>query len=356
MSTIQIIDPCVDERWDRFVENHPLGWIVHLSGWKKVIESTFPHIRGHYLAIADEAASSIEAGLPVYEIRSWFTGNRLVSIPFATISDLLISTQSHGEVLLEETKRLFTRLNFPYLEVRSSSPLLPGSRKDLDMQANYKYHYLDLSDGPDVLWKKMNYKSIRYEINKAIRKNIQFRIAETEEDIRSFYRLYSMARKRLGLPSQPYLFFKRLYATFSQSDRVAIHLALLENRPIAAQLLFKFNGRVSVEAAGDDTNMRNLGSSRFLYWESIKLARSEGYKVFDFGRTSVFNQSLLDSKRRWGAKETDLYSFFCYKNGRSINPVNSEGSAAYRTMRLICKKSPISIQPMISRFCYRHLG
>ena len=28
------IDPLKDPRWDTFVENHPFGWIVHLSGWK----------------------------------------------------------------------------------------------------------------------------------------------------------------------------------------------------------------------------------------------------------------------------------------------------------------------------------
>ena len=65
---VQIINPITDDRWDRFVESHPFGWICHLSGWKKMLESTFPHIKGHYIALLD-SNGNIQAALPIFEVR-----------------------------------------------------------------------------------------------------------------------------------------------------------------------------------------------------------------------------------------------------------------------------------------------
>jgi hypothetical protein len=51
MNDVTIIDPLKDGQWDEFIENHPLGWICHLSGWKRVLEKSFKHIRGYYLVL-----------------------------------------------------------------------------------------------------------------------------------------------------------------------------------------------------------------------------------------------------------------------------------------------------------------
>ena len=50
----------------------------------------------------------------------------------------------------------------------------------------------------------------------------------------------------------------------------------------------------------------NLNTNYFGVWEAIKLAHSEGYKIFDFGRTGINNDGLMSFKSRWGAKVVDL--------------------------------------------------
>lgn len=208
MEEIKIIDPCSDPRWDKFVENHPFGWIVHLSGWKKVIEQTFPHIKGHHLALIDTETNEIKAGLPIYEIRSWLTGKRLVSIPFATISDILTSNVEQSSLLINEAIRLLKQLKYSHIEVKTLGSSSLVHHEQLRENHDYKHHYLDLAEGKEAIWKHFNYKSIRYEINKANKNKIKLKVAETENDLRTFYMLYAITRKRLGLPSQPYLFLK----------------------------------------------------------------------------------------------------------------------------------------------------
>ena len=74
-------------------------------------------------------------------------------------------------------------------------------------------------------------------------------------------------------------------------------------------LLSKFRDRVSGEFVAVDPAFQNISPNHFLFWEAIKSACEEGYRIFDFGRTSPRNVGLMDFKRRWGTQVTDLPQF-----------------------------------------------
>jgi CelD/BcsL family acetyltransferase involved in cellulose biosynthesis len=267
----------------------------------------------------------------------------------------LASNAEDMEVLLHEATRLLEQLRFPFLEIKTlhAAPLIDNN--NFTDQCYFKHHYLELSQGPEALWKNFNYKSVRYEINKAQKHKLVIKVASSENDFFNFYKLYSVTRKRLGLPSQPYLFFKSLWDTFAPAGNVKILLAELEKSIIAAHFLFQFNGRVSAEAVGWDISYSKASPNHFLFWEGIKLACEKGFRVYDFGRTSPNNQPLMDFKKRWGAQIADLHSFHHpIKSYRGV--VNREASKAYRLARFACQKAPELIYPLIGKFCYRHMG
>ena len=56
------------------------------------------------LALGDpnDDGRALRAGLPVYEVRSWLTGNRLVAAPFATLCDPLVSGPEDLGLLLDK--------------------------------------------------------------------------------------------------------------------------------------------------------------------------------------------------------------------------------------------------------------
>lgn len=356
MEEIKIIDPFSDTRWDKFVENHPRGWIVHLSGWKKVIESTFPHIKGHYLALVDKDTNEIRAGLPVYEVRSWLTGNRLVSIPFATICDPLVSNTQQSEMLIAESIRLMNHLKFSHIEIRTLHADFLQDIQALSSDCYYKNHYIDLFHGEEPIWKYLKNKTIGRWINKASNHKIKLKIAQTDSDFHEFYKLYARTRTRLGMPAQPYRFFKSIFDTFSPARTIEITLAILEDKTIASHLCFRFNHRFSVEAVGDDETYRHIGINHYLYWQEIRMACAEQYKIFDFGRTSIHNPSLMDFKQRWGTTEADL-CFYYFRHGMNkVSSMTHETSMFYKLMRYLCQSTPDRVQPVLSRFCYRHLG
>ena len=138
---VQLIDPNQDPRWDRFVGNHPFGWICHLSGWKQVLEKSFKHMKGYYFVLVD-GDNRIKAGLPIYEVKSWLTGNRLISIPFATLCDPLISTNEDMKELLQTAIKLSEKTKSSFIEIRTLSSGSLIHNEKLAKISNYKHHFL----------------------------------------------------------------------------------------------------------------------------------------------------------------------------------------------------------------------
>lgn len=352
---ITTIDPIKDKRWDKFVEDHPFGWLYHLSGWKQIIEKSFSHIIGHYLVLIDKNNDFIKAGLPIYEVKSWITGNRLVSIPFATFCDPLISNRDEMRNIFEAVLNLSKEIGASHIEINTheSSPLIKDGR--LDMMSYHQQHYLLLNAEPEQLKKSFHRSCVRQRIDRALKSNIVLKIGDSESDLQDFYRLYVITRKRFGLPPQPFIFIKNVWEIFSPSKAITLLLAKHNNKAIAGQILFKFKDRVSVEFSVSDESFREMSPSHFLFWEAIKLSYDEGYKIIDFGRTSPNNTGLMDFKRRWGTVMIDMPKFYYPKETRKED-VKKEDSMKYKIMQKICNKAPEFILPTIGRFCYRHMG
>jgi hypothetical protein len=355
MSRVILIDPCLDPRWDRFVENHPFGWVTHLSAWKRVLESSFPHMRGHYLALVDERNDEIQAGLPLYEVRSAITGNRLVSIPFATLADPLVGNRNQLAVLIEASLGLRENSRSARMEIRAH--LTPSLIEDprLTSQYRYKNHLLRLDKSLDQLMKSFHQNAVQAMIKRSMKISLEFGLAENVSDVKDFYDLYVVTRKRLGLPPQPFRFFLSLWQNLGPLNSVVFPIARLKGRSVAALMLFRFKDRVSWEAVGIDEAYRSQGVSSFLLWEAIKRAHAEGMSIFDLGRTDVDNDGLMTFKNRWGTTVVDLPQFF-YSNGKDPGqrvPKQLVGNSCFRRA---CRALPTPAFTALGRLCYRHMG
>ena len=352
---ITIIDPVADPGWDRFVESHPLGMIYHLSGWKQVLEANFHHIKGHNLALTDEASGVIRAAMPLYEVRSWLTGKRLVSIPYASVCDPLVSSSADFATLFEAALELSRTLGIARVEIRTYKSLKMVENARLGRSGLYKLHYLPLEQGPGQLWKNFHRSCIRQKISRAISSEMSLKVVESKADMEAFYRLYVMTRKRLCLPPQPRSFLESLWEVFSPTKRISVLLGLKDGKPISGLLLLKFQDRVSAEYGVSDKAYWDLNPNHFLFWEAIQSACREGGKVFDFGRTSPRNQELIDFKERWGPCADDLVEF----SSPCLGPHESvmrENSTPYRLAKGLLQYVPEPVFERLGGYCYRHMG
>jgi CelD/BcsL family acetyltransferase involved in cellulose biosynthesis len=355
MAKVSLIDPLQDPRWDVFVEKHSFGLICHTSGWKQVLEKSFKQMKGYYFVLSEDESDSIRAALPVFEVKSWLTGKRLISMPFASLCDPLISSKQEMDDLLNEVIERSQELNSSFIEIRTlaSSSLTENDR--LAVTKGYIHHFLVLDSDPEKLRSKFHRTCVRQRIARAEKSDLRLKVADNESDMREFYQLHSMTRRRLGLPVQPFVFFKSLWEGFSPSKRLTLLLAVKNGHAMGAIILFKFRDRVSAEFAASDESFANLSPNHFLFWEAIKLAYEQGYRIFDFGRTSSSNESLLDFKRRWGTEVVDLPCFVCPKDA-APRITNREESRGYKLAQFITAKTPDFAQHYIGKLIYRHMG
>jgi hypothetical protein len=342
-------------KWDDFVMSHPLGSIYHLSGYKKVLEESFSHIKGEIVAICDEETREITGGLPVYHVESKITGKRWVSAPFTNFCEPLTNDPGDAKRLLEYLVEIYHQEKPSYLEVRAR----PGNHLDRDANfgatANYVHHFLPLDLPPAKLLSKFHKKAVRVPILKAIQNNLSLRFADTEDDVLEFYRIYQKARRRIGLPSIPYGFFQNLWEVFYPSGRMQLIMGLLDHQLIGASILLKFKDWVYIEFGHDRFEFRKMCVNHFLDWEAIRIAVQENFKFVSFGRTSIQNSGLIDYKRHWGTTAEHLLTHYYPKAGDETDKAR-EASWQYRLTRQMCARSPRPVYDLISKFIYHHLG
>ena len=335
--------------WDEFVRHHQWGVVGHLSGWKRAIEETFPHIKGRILALRGSPGGKIIAGIPIYDVKSPFLGNRTVSIPFATLCDPLVNTAS-------QLKTLVSHLSAPRGSAVRMGAWRASEGLGLENEAHdtgFIHHFLPL-DGPfEGLVSKFSKTAVRQMVVRAQRSGVEVESFGGEAGLKSFYDLYCYTRHRLGLPSMPFQFFDSIYRHLG-SDHVLLLHARKDQQIVGSVLAFKWKDTIAVECMGEGPEARRLGVNQLLWWEAIRLACGEGYRLFSFGRTHRSNKGLLDFKRRWGTQE-EMLPVFVYPAPTRRVVYTAEG-AATRMLRRLISTAPDVLYFPFSAVCYRHLG
>ena len=357
MRAVQWLSAEDQDKWDAFVKKHPLGHVYHLSSWKKVLESTFEHIRGRFLVLKNEDGQ-IHAGLPVYTVKSWILGNRIVSVPFATICDPLISTRKDLEMLWPEIEKLSKEIRSRRIEIRTRHVINDCMPTFMNAQSGFKHHYLPLDEPADTLFRGFAKTSIRQRVNKALREGVVVEERRDEKSLRVLHTILTDTRRRNLLPPISFRFFQEMFRSLSP-DHVAFYLAMREGEPVGGLLALKFRNMWTAEYSGTADGALQ-GVSPLLYWDSIQRAKEFGAEYYSFGRTLIDNKGLLDFKRRWNTIEEDLNEYFSYEKSTSVRDqkCSTKGrSSQYKTsVRKVMKHAPIAVQKFIGDFCYRHLG
>ncbi len=347
-----------EPEWDSFVLRHPSGSIYHTTEWKRAMEQAFPHIRGRFLVLREVESGQILAGLPVYRVNSWLLGSRIVSIPFATVCDSLVSTAEEWSVLAAELEKERARTNSKKVEIRAAlnggslPPLFAG-------QSYFVHHELSLDTDFEDLCRRFDKQSVRQKAEKARRAGVTVEGQSDPLGVAVSCSLLAMTRRRLSLPPMPHRFFDAMQSRL-RPEHFRIFLAYQNGLPVACHLILIFKDQwISEYSANADGAIS--GVNQLLYLETIRRACDAGARSFSFGRTSVNNSGLLSYKRRWGTIEENLTDFTLQRDSGSVSTAEEDGSpseesAVYKLCKQVIARAPMPVCKMIGDFCYRHLG
>ncbi|MEW5901701.1 MAG: hypothetical protein AB1715_09595, partial [Acidobacteriota bacterium] len=186
-------EPPTAQAWDRFVENHPQGRFIHLTGFRMAVEAVYGLRPNYWLYQKD---GEIEAVFPSFFHRSFLYGKRLVSQPFSEYGGILflptldpgrrLSVLSEFPQVVEESR---LRASFDYLEIRCFPDLSETESRLFRKIPLYSYGILALNRELD-LWNVVDY-SVQKNIRRAQSHRLRLEITETEQAVREiFYPLH----------------------------------------------------------------------------------------------------------------------------------------------------------------------
>lgn len=343
--------------WDEFVRHHPLGLTYHTSSWQRVLEDAFPHIRGRVLALCDSETGKIRAGMPIYAVKSWILGHRLVSIPFASFCDPLLTDASDLVQLTRKLQGVRVDVSARRIEIRTRKATASMADLGFARTSTYKHHLLDIDRDPDTLFRSFAKSSVCQKIGKAQRAGVTVVEGERVEDLRICHEILANTRRRLSLPPMPI----RLLTAFRKHlwpEHMKMLIAYQGSAPVGCHVLLVSDDLWISEYSGNVEGALH-GVNQLLYWEAIRRAQLAGAKHFSFGRTAASNTGLLEYKRRWGTLEEDLVEFVSPSPAESTADATSksrEQTLAYRGLKRLLSKAPMPVCNAIGAFCYRHLG
>ncbi len=341
------IDPGKDKRWDDFVINHPESTIYHHSSWAEVIRTVYGH-ELIYLALENDK-KEVQGIAPFILIKSCLTGKRVVSLPFATYCNPILPATEVDKVLRFLLEH-YSDVDYIELKVVEKDDIrIPAG---FSKSSNHITHILNLDHSLEELLMSFHSTSVRQRIRKGEKNNLSLRIGETEEDLKQFYRLHTMVRKKLGLPPQPFSFFIQMWQHLRPFNQVLIPLVEHGGRVVSAAFILKFKDTFYLEQSATDPCYLRHCANQTLIWESIKLAHADGARYLDFGRSALGNKSLIEFKERWSAKGFTLSTYYYPKRP----PLNTEESMARQILNRVNRHLPNSLLKLEGRLLYPHLG
>ena len=116
---LHTLDPMIDHRWDDLVASHAKASVFHQSGWLRALAKTYGY--RPVVLTSTPAEGPLSDGIVFCEVKSWITGNRLVSLPFADHAEPLQDGIGDSSHFLEWMQTESPHHNWKYIELRPLS-------------------------------------------------------------------------------------------------------------------------------------------------------------------------------------------------------------------------------------------
>ncbi len=344
MAGSTVIEDLDSSAWDRFVNAAPNATFYHQHAWKQVIEKGFGH-RCHYLA-ALSGTGECHGVLPLVEMRSRIFGHFLVSMPFVNYGGLVCGTEPAAKLLLERAERIRHDSGAEFVELRH----LESFRDGLPTRQHKVTMILDLADDADSQWKGFR-SEIRNRIRRAEKAKLEPAIGGLDL-LDEFYGVFARNMRDLGTPVLGIGFFRNLLESFP--DSVRIFAVRHEGRAIGAAVALWYRDTLEFPWVSSIRDYRALCPNNLLYWEAIRYAIDQGFRKFDFGRSTrnESHEGTFNFKKQWGARPVQLYwQYLVDANGKisELNPENPKYRAAIRVWQHLPVPLTRMLGPLIVR-------
>lgn len=351
MVSVYEIAPLNDPRWMPFLQGHTKSSIFQTTGWLEALRRTYGYEPSVYTHSAP--GRDLEDAIVFCRVKSWFTGSRMVSLPFSDYCQPLLESEESLQSFLSSFKCALEREKLKYIEIRQLfRPVQAGKQNLTCLQGGRLFHFHKLNLEPDLdsLFGGFHKSCIQRKIRRAERENLAYEEGRSKFLLDSFYGLLIRTRRRHRIPPQPFRWFRNLADCLG--DHLAIRMLSKDGQPVASILTLAYKDTLVYKYGCSDERFHHLGCMPFLFWETIQRAKRVGLRELDLGRSDSDNQGLVRFKSHLGA----TCSSVTYYRYPPTVPVGSIRRWASGTLRCGLSHLPEwGLVPM-GKFLYKHLG
>ncbi|MGH7952850.1 MAG: lipid II:glycine glycyltransferase FemX [Limisphaerales bacterium] len=340
---MQWTNPLEHSDWDSLILERPDFSFFHSSAWANVLTETYGYTPTYFIARKSGALHSL---LPIMEVASRLTGRRGISLPFTDDCEPLCPDTTSFKKLFQNAIEFGKGRDWKFIEFR-------GGRKfanRIPASLSFHGHTVDLADGEGLLFNNLK-NSVRRAIRNAEKNGVEVEISQDLESVRNFYSLQCKARRKHGLPPQPFSFFANIQKYVLSRNFGFVALARWQKNPIAASIFFQFGDCAIYKFGASDEGFQNLRGNNLTMWEAIKCLSRRGVKKMDLGRTSVKNEGLRRFKSGWGAEEKTI-EFFKYDLRQNTFVADRDESCGWHNR--VFRSLPSFASRLIGKALYRH--
>jgi hypothetical protein len=341
------LDPLLDNRWDDLVATHPRASIFHRKGWLRALAMTYGY--RPMVLTTSPGGGPLSDGMVFCEVKSWITGNRLVSLPFADHCEPLLNGAGDAFELTDWMEAERRRHGWRYIELRPLLSEMPSSLP-LAPSQSFWFHTLSLTPSIDQLFSGMHKSCIQRRIGRARREHLSYEKGCSEDIVNDFYRLLMITRRRHHMLPQPRVWFRNLVACLSPN--VEVRLVRKDTTPVAAILTLHHGHTVVYKYGCSDERFHHLAGMPLLFWKLIEESKAVGAEQIDFGRTDLDNDGLIMFKDRLGTTRRKLRYSRYPETVKNKVLLASDPSATRRMLSVL----PDTVLSQAARLVYRHVG
>jgi len=329
--------------WNALVEASDRAEIYHHFEWKYLFESVFGH-DCYYLLARDETSQAIGL-LPLVHLKSRLFGNFLVSTPCFNYCGILAGQAAVRAALVERASSLAEEVGASHVELRHRAAVsldLPHRLDKVSMQ-------LALPATGDELWSAFSSK-LRAQIRRPQKEGAVCEEGDVEL-LDDFYSVFARNMRDLGTPVYPKNLFAEICERFS--ERVRLFVVRINDQPVAAAYTIGYRDTLEIPSASSLREFNRYSPNMLLYWSVLRYAVSQGYKLFDFGRTSRASGSYR-FKKQWGAEPQDLAWHYILQQGDELPQINPD-NPKYRLAVNLWRRLPVPIANLLGPQVVKHL-
>lgn len=407
---VREVDFREDPRWLQFISQHPDALIYHHPTWLSALESEY---RGKCIALAcEDADGEIQGILPLLYTRGLpirisrhQVGRRLSSLPRTPLAGPLATSNLAAASLVkaaidyvrnEPGLRLELKTTIPDLDklvdglqcIRWRDTYVRGlpDNRNRDVACKHAGTHETRTCAPCDTCRLFSFGNsrdnhqVKWAVNKAVKHGLSMRIAETEDELRAWYRMYLDVMRRNVVPPRPYRLFQRLWREMrSQGHMILVLAERNEERPgvspvlsepgaqetlanpeygsiVGGSILLSFGDTVFWSFTGTEKGRSGHHSNDLTLWHCMRESCKQGYDWFDLGEVAENHPELSQFKAKWGTIQRPMYRYYYPACPQREEKEDSAGAKRVSQFaRFVWQKLPLNVVAVLGNWIFSYL-